>query len=44
MKVFSVQNLWNMRQLYLEYNQNIKIQPMVGEISWTKKIRMGSGL
>jgi len=38
MKGFSVQNLWNMRQLYLEYNQNKKLQPMVGEISWTKNV------
>ena len=38
MKGFSVQNLWNMRQFYLEYNQNKKLQPMVGEISWTKNV------
>jgi len=38
MKGFSTQNLWNMRQLYLEYNENEKLQPMVGEISWTKNV------
>ena len=37
-KGFSVQNLWNMRQFYLEYYQNEKLQPLVGEISWTKVI------
>lgn len=37
-KGFSVQNLWNMRQFYLEYHQNKKLQPMVGEISWTKNV------
>ena len=31
-KGFSVQNLWNMRQFYLEYNENEKLQPLVGEI------------
>ena len=30
---FSVQNLWNMRQLYLSYRDNPKLQPLVGEIS-----------
>ena len=36
MKGFSVQNLWNMRQFYLEYYENEKLQPLVGEISWTE--------
>ena len=35
---FSVQNLWNMRQLYLLYKDNPKLQPLVGEISWTKNV------
>ncbi|TAN42563.1 MAG: DUF1016 family protein [Nitrospirae bacterium] len=30
---FSVQNLWNMRQFYSTYNENSKLQPLVGEIS-----------
>jgi predicted nuclease of restriction endonuclease-like (RecB) superfamily len=38
MKGFSVQNLWNMRQFYLEYRDSIKLQPLVGEISWTKNV------
>jgi predicted nuclease of restriction endonuclease-like (RecB) superfamily len=38
MKGFSVQNLWNMRQFYLEYYKNEKLQPLVGEISWTKNV------
>jgi predicted nuclease of restriction endonuclease-like (RecB) superfamily len=37
-KGFSVQNLWNMRQFYLEYKDNEKLQPLVGEISWTKNV------
>jgi predicted nuclease of restriction endonuclease-like (RecB) superfamily len=36
MKGFSVQNLWNMRQFYLEYRDSEKLQTLVGEISWTK--------
>jgi len=38
MKGFSVQNLWNMRQFYIEYKDNKKLQPLVGEISWTKNV------
>lgn len=32
------QNLWNMRQFYLEYKENLKLQSQVREISWTKNI------
>lgn len=35
---FSVQNLWNMRQFYSSYKDNPKLQPLVGEISWTKNV------
>src|SRR3989338_8839757 len=35
---YSSQNLWYMRQFYLEYSNNTKLQPLVGEISWTKHI------
>ena len=35
---FSTQNLWYMRQFYLEYHGNAKLQPMVGEISWVKHL------
>ncbi|MCP4220027.1 MAG: DUF1016 domain-containing protein, partial [bacterium] len=37
-KGFSPQNLWYMRQVYLEYKANEKLQPLVGEISWTKNV------
>jgi predicted nuclease of restriction endonuclease-like (RecB) superfamily len=40
---FSAQNLWYMRQLFLEYSDKPKPQPLVGEISWTKNlVIMGS--
>jgi predicted nuclease of restriction endonuclease-like (RecB) superfamily len=35
---FSVQNLWYMRQFYLEYHDDTKLQPLVGEISWAKNL------
>jgi len=35
---FSVQNLWYMRQFYLTYSEEPKLQPLVGEISWTKHL------
>ena len=38
MKGFSVQNLWNMRQFYLEYYQDSKLQPLAREISWTNNV------
>ncbi|SFQ38263.1 PDDEXK nuclease domain-containing protein [Hymenobacter arizonensis] len=38
MSGFSVQNLWYMRQFYLEYSTNGILQPLVGEISWAKHI------
>jgi predicted nuclease of restriction endonuclease-like (RecB) superfamily len=37
-KGFSVQNLWYMRQFYLEYRAKEKLQPLVGEISWSKNL------
>jgi len=37
-KGFSVQNLWYMRQFYLEYRDNTKLQPLVGEIGWTHNL------
>lgn len=37
-KGFSVQNIWYMRQFYVNYNGNEKLQPLVGEISWVKNI------
>lgn len=35
---FSAQNLWYMRQFYLGYQHSKKLQPLVGEISWTTNI------
>ncbi len=32
---FSSQNLWYMRQFYIEYKANEKLQSMIGEIGWT---------
>ena len=37
-KGFSSQNLWYMRQFYLEYKNNARLQPLVGEISWSKHL------
>ena len=38
MNGFSVQNLWYMRKFYKEYYQDIKLQPLIGEISWSHNI------
>lgn len=38
MSGFSVQNLWYMRQFYLAYAGHPKLQPLVGEISWSKHL------
>lgn len=38
MSGFSPQNLWYMRQFYMTYAENSKLQPLVGEISWSKHI------
>lgn len=35
---FSAQNLWYMRQFHRAYNGHEKLQPLVGEISWTKHL------
>lgn len=35
---FSAQNLWLMRQFYGEYCDKPKLQPLVGEINWTKNL------
>ncbi|MDR1973546.1 MAG: DUF1016 N-terminal domain-containing protein [Bacteroidales bacterium] len=35
---FSVTNLWLMAQFYAEYHVVENLQPLVGEISWTKHI------
>lgn len=35
---YSAQNLWYMRQFYLEYKGRSKLQSLIGEISWTKNL------
>ena len=35
---FSVTNLWLMAQFYTEYHDVKNLQPLVGEISWTKHV------
>lgn len=35
---FSVQNLWLMLQFFREYNDKLKLQPLVREISWAKNL------
>lgn len=37
-KGFSLRNLWNMRNFYLSYSTDEKLQPLVAEISWTKNL------
>lgn len=37
-KGFSSQNLWYMRQFFIVYQNNTKLQPLVGEISWTNHL------
>jgi predicted nuclease of restriction endonuclease-like (RecB) superfamily len=39
---FSVQNLWYMRQFYLEYHNHEKLQPLVGEIAWAHNLTIMS--
>ena len=35
---FSSQNLWLMRQFYVEYSRRENLQPLVREISWSKNL------
>lgn len=35
---FSAQNLWLMRQFFNEYSDKPKLQPLVGEISWSHNL------
>jgi len=35
---YSAQNLWYMRQMYMEYKDKPKLQPLVGEISWSHNV------
>lgn len=38
MRGFSARNLWNMRDFYLSYERNTKLQAMTAEISWTHNV------
>jgi len=38
MRGFSERNLWNMRNFYIEYSDNQKLQSMIAEIGWTHNI------
>lgn len=42
-KGFSAQNLWYMRQFYLEYQGIEKLQPLVGEIGWSGDSQAAGG-
>lgn len=42
MSGFSVSNLWQMAQFYTEYQGIENLQPLVGEISWTKHLSIMS--
>ena len=35
---FSARNVWNMRNFYLHYRNNTKLQPLAAEISWSHNI------
>ena len=35
---FSTTNLWYMVQFYVEYHADLNLQPLVGEISWSKHV------
>ncbi len=35
---FSARNIWNMRNLFLTYSENEKLQPLVAEIGWTHNL------
>src|SRR3990167_4941883 len=35
---FSSWNLWRMRNFYVQYSQNVKLAPLVQEISWVKNV------
>ena len=35
---FSAPNLWRMKNFYLNYEKDIKLAPLVREISWSKNI------
>jgi hypothetical protein len=38
MSGFGKSNLWSTAQFYTEYHNDTNLQPMVGEISWSKHL------
>jgi len=38
MKGFSERNLWNMRNFYMEYQDNSKLQALTAQIGWTHNV------
>ena len=38
MQGFSARNIWYMRNFYLLYADNAKLQPLVAEIGWTRNV------
>ena len=38
MKGFSERNLWNMRNFYIEYKDNIKLQTLSAQIGWSHNV------
>jgi len=38
MKGFSQRNLWNMRNFYIEYNENQKLQTLSAQIGWSHNV------
>ncbi len=38
MRGFSERNLWNMRNFYIEYKENPKLQSLTAEIGWTHNV------
>ena len=38
MQGFSVRNIWYIRNFYVFYSKNLKLQPMVAEIGWTHNV------
>jgi predicted nuclease of restriction endonuclease-like (RecB) superfamily len=38
MKGFSVRNLWNMRNFYIEYQDNVKLQTLSAQIGWSHNV------
>ncbi len=40
---FSDKNLWRMKQFYEMYNENLKLSPLVRELTWTNNLLILSG-